>query len=109
MSLPAPSRPSTPTSTSSASTVERAGKISCEPIPDVIKSREPFNKLYVSVTNRAIAMYGKGGRRNFPFKLHGCVAALDLLRARNKEPILMSDTVHADERDEFALSHAVTM
>ena len=43
-----------------------------------MKSREAFDKLYVSVTNRAIAMYDKGGRRKFALKLHGCVAALDL-------------------------------
>ncbi|EJD39309.1 hypothetical protein AURDEDRAFT_71368 [Auricularia subglabra TFB-10046 SS5] len=85
MSLPAPSRPGTPTSTSSASTVKHSGKISCEPILAAMKSRETFDKLYVSVTNRAIAMYDKGGRRKFALKLHGCVAALDLLRARNQE------------------------
>ncbi|KAH7090076.1 trafficking protein particle complex subunit 10 [Auriculariales sp. MPI-PUGE-AT-0066] len=59
--------------------------ISCEPIVGALASREAFDKLYISVTNRTIAMYDKGGRRKFALRLHGCIAALDLLRSRNSD------------------------
>ncbi|KZV79059.1 hypothetical protein EXIGLDRAFT_782854 [Exidia glandulosa HHB12029] len=81
MSVPAASRPGTPSS--AGSIPAHKGKISSEPILAATRSLEAFDKLYVSVTNRAISMYDKGGRRKFALKLHGCIAALDLLRARN--------------------------
>lgn len=79
MSVPAASRPSTPSSTGSAPPVSaHVGKISCEPILAATRNREAFDKIYISATNRAIAMYDKGGRRKFALKLHGCIAALDV-------------------------------
>jgi hypothetical protein len=39
---------------------------------------EAFYKLYIAVTNRAIDLYAKSGRRKFALKLHGNLAALEL-------------------------------
>ena len=58
-------------------------KISCEPVLHALASREEFYRLYMAATNRTIASYDKGGRRKFGLRLHGCAAALDLLRGRN--------------------------
>jgi len=38
---------------------------------------EAFYDLYCNISNRAIDMYVKAGRRKFALKLHTCLAALD--------------------------------
>ncbi|KAI6005747.1 trafficking protein particle complex subunit 10 [Pisolithus albus] len=43
---------------------------------------EVFYDLYCTISNRAIDMYVKAGRRKFALKLHGCLAALDEHRGR---------------------------
>jgi hypothetical protein len=43
-----------------------------------IEERETFYDLYVAISNRAIDMYAKAGRRKFALKLHGTLAALDV-------------------------------
>ncbi|PPR03937.1 hypothetical protein CVT26_001142 [Gymnopilus dilepis] len=45
-----------------------------------VKATETFYKLYVAVTNRAIDLYAKSGRRKFALKLHGNLAALEFHR-----------------------------
>ncbi|KIM80718.1 hypothetical protein PILCRDRAFT_821974 [Piloderma croceum F 1598] len=47
-----------------------------------VEDREAFYDLYVAITNRAIDLYAKGGRRKFALKLHGTLAALDVHRGR---------------------------
>jgi hypothetical protein len=37
-----------------------------------------FYELYVAITNRAIDLYVRAGRKKFALKLHGDLAALDL-------------------------------
>ena len=37
-----------------------------------------FNELYLALTNRAIDLYAKSGRRKFALKLHGNLAAFEL-------------------------------
>lgn len=43
-----------------------------------INDREAFYKLYIAVTNRAIDLYAKSGRRKFALRLHGNLATLEL-------------------------------
>ncbi|KAI6036383.1 trafficking protein particle complex subunit 10 [Pisolithus microcarpus] len=43
---------------------------------------EVYYDLYCTISNRAIDMYVKAGRRKFALKLHGCLAALDEHRGR---------------------------
>ncbi|KAF9476341.1 hypothetical protein BDN70DRAFT_923371 [Pholiota conissans] len=45
-----------------------------------VNNRDAFYELYVAVTNRAIDLYVKSGRRKFALKLHGNLAALELHR-----------------------------
>lgn len=41
--------------------------------------RTEYYDLYIKLTNRAIEMYVKAGRRKFALRLHGSLAALDVL------------------------------
>lgn len=43
-----------------------------------MEDKEVFYEAYVKLTNRAIELYAKAGRRKFALKLHGSLAALDL-------------------------------
>ncbi|KAJ3796702.1 trafficking protein particle complex subunit 10 [Lentinula aff. detonsa] len=47
-----------------------------------LKDQDTFYDLYILITNRAIDLYAKSGRRKFALKLHGSLAALDLHRGR---------------------------
>jgi len=49
-----------------------------ETLNTAVNDREAFYKLYIAVTNRAIDLYAKSGRRKFALKLHGNLAALEL-------------------------------
>ncbi|KAF8578950.1 hypothetical protein K439DRAFT_1360730 [Ramaria rubella] len=62
-----------------------ASQITNKDLLVVFTDREAFDKLYVDITNRAIDMYVKGGRRKFALKLHGSLAALDLHRTRHAQ------------------------
>jgi hypothetical protein len=53
-------------------------KISKADFLSSVEDREAFYDLYVAITNRAIDLYAKGGRRKFALKLHGTLAALDV-------------------------------
>ncbi|KAJ7905373.1 trafficking protein particle complex subunit 10 [Mycena olivaceomarginata] len=57
-------------------------KISSSDILECIQTRDTFFETYVGITNRAIDMYAKAGRRKFALKLHGSLAALDVHRGR---------------------------
>ncbi|KAF8212360.1 trafficking protein particle complex subunit 10 [Mycena galopus ATCC 62051] len=57
-------------------------KISSSDILACIQNRDTFYETYVGITNRAIDMYAKSGRRKFALKLHGSLAALDVHRGR---------------------------
>lgn len=74
-SLTATHLTSTPTN---VHTKRSSHKISKLDLLTSIKDREAFYALYVAITNRAIDMYAKAGRRKFALKLHGTLAALDL-------------------------------
>jgi hypothetical protein len=37
-----------------------------------------FYDLYIAITNRAIDLYARAGRKKFALRLHGDLAALDL-------------------------------
>ncbi len=47
-------------------------------LANALAEQSSFYDLYVRLTNRAIELYAKGGRRKFALKLHGSLAALDL-------------------------------
>ncbi|KAJ3509402.1 hypothetical protein NLJ89_g5241 [Agrocybe chaxingu] len=51
-----------------------------ETLNAAVNNQEAFYELYVAITNRAIDLYAKSGRRKFALKLHGCLAALELHR-----------------------------
>ena len=40
--------------------------------------KEAFYELYNALTNKAIDLYARAGRRKFALKLHGSLAALDV-------------------------------
>lgn len=73
-----PGTPTTPTEPSEA-------KITSEILLESMSSQTAFDKLYTDITNRAIDLYVKGGRRKSALKLHGILAALHLERSRRKE------------------------
>jgi hypothetical protein len=48
---------------------------------DFLKSLEDpasFYELYIAITNRAIDLHAKAGRKKFALRLHGDLAALDM-------------------------------
>ncbi|KAF7338390.1 hypothetical protein MVEN_02064700 [Mycena venus] len=77
--LPFATPPGPPSSSGSASSDK---KISSTDILECIQNRDTFYETYVGITNRAIDMYAKAGRRKFALKLHGSLAALDVHRGR---------------------------
>ncbi|KAJ7285957.1 trafficking protein particle complex subunit 10 [Mycena rebaudengoi] len=71
--------PKPPSASGSADATE---KISSADILESIQNNDVFYDTYVGITNRAIDMYAKAGRRKFALKLHGSLAALDVHRGR---------------------------
>ncbi|KZT11270.1 uncharacterized protein LAESUDRAFT_809238 [Laetiporus sulphureus 93-53] len=57
-------------------------KISRSELLKVLTDKEAFYDLYQQITNRAIEQYANAGRRKFALRLHGNLAALDLIRGR---------------------------
>lgn len=77
--------PSTPnffvsTSSKPSPRTGSGGNITNEDLLRVIADQSAFYETYIAITNRAIDMYTKAGRRKFALKLHGSLAALDLYR-----------------------------
>jgi hypothetical protein len=70
-------------------------KISKTDFLSSVEDREAFYNLYVAITNRAIDLYVKGGRRKFALKLHGTLAALDVCVANSSCQI---STIHISVR-----------
>jgi hypothetical protein len=68
--------PSTPSSSTPQERLSQ--KITQPEILSSIEDIDAFYDLYINVTNRAIDMYAKAGRRKFALKLHGSLAALDV-------------------------------
>ena len=57
----------------------RASKtITNSEILSFLNNQSSFYDLYIRLTNRAIELYVKAGRRKFALRLHGSLAALDL-------------------------------
>ncbi|KAH9934671.1 trafficking protein particle complex subunit 10 [Fomitopsis serialis] len=56
--------------------------ISRQELLAAIADRDALFDLYVTITNRAIECYASSGRRKFAIKLHGNLAALDVVRGR---------------------------
>ncbi|KAJ7452540.1 hypothetical protein B0H11DRAFT_2245998 [Mycena galericulata] len=80
-----PARPpfcTSPGSSPSSSLPASDKTISNVDILESIKNQDTFYETYVAITNRAIDMYAKAGRRKFALKLHGSLAALDVHRGR---------------------------
>ncbi|KAK7014963.1 trafficking protein particle complex subunit 10 [Favolaschia claudopus] len=69
-----------PPSSSGSATSDK--KISSADILQCLQTSDAFYDIYVGITNRAIDMYAKAGRRKFALKLHGSLAALDVHRGR---------------------------
>ncbi|TDL27388.1 hypothetical protein BD410DRAFT_875203 [Rickenella mellea] len=72
---------------SSPSPTKNPGKISNADILSFMKDRSVFYDQYVRLTNRAIDLYAKAGRRKFALKLHGSLAALDVHRQRYSQAL----------------------
>lgn len=75
--------PSTPDFSASPSSkpsprISSDGNITNQDLLRVIADQSAFYETYIAITNRAIDMYTKAGRRKFALKLHGSLAALDL-------------------------------
>lgn len=52
--------------------------VSSQDVLSSINSKVSFYDVYTKLTNRAIDLFVKAGRRKFALKLHGSLAALDL-------------------------------
>ena len=77
--------------------------ISNEDLLKATNDREVFYKLYIDITNRAISMYTKAGRRKSALKLHGSLAALDLYISNILEYDPIADSpVHAGIENDIA-------
>lgn len=63
---------------SSANAGKSSPGISNSELLSAIGDKEAFYDLYIQLTNRAIELYARAGRRKFAIKLHGDLAALDL-------------------------------
>ncbi|KAF9533525.1 trafficking protein particle complex subunit 10 [Crepidotus variabilis] len=77
--------PPIPPFTSSTSWTSRLSSVaklsfSNETLNVAVGNRQAFNELYVALTNRAIDLYAKSGRRKFALKLHGTLAAFECNR-----------------------------
>ncbi|KAL4077208.1 trafficking protein particle complex subunit 10 [Scleroderma yunnanense] len=79
-----------------------------------IGDSEAFYDLYCTVSNRAIDMYVKAGRRKFALKLHGCLAALDNHRGRLSNALTIFSSLPAHyaphmwtSLESFMLSQAI--
>ncbi|RDB24044.1 Trafficking protein particle complex subunit 10 [Hypsizygus marmoreus] len=69
--------------------------ISNSAILAAIENADAFYKLYIDVTNRAIEMYTKAGRKKFALRLHGSLAALDLHRGQLKTALTIYTSLPA--------------
>ncbi|KAG8757193.1 hypothetical protein FRC14_002285 [Serendipita sp. 396] len=56
-------------------------KITRDELIAALRSKEEFDALYISTTQRAIEYYAEGKRRKFALRLHGDLAALDRCRS----------------------------
>lgn len=56
----------------------RYSGISKHEIISAIGDKDMFYDLYTTISNRAIDMYAKAGRRKFALKIHGSLAVLDV-------------------------------
>ncbi|OCH95045.1 hypothetical protein OBBRIDRAFT_788779 [Obba rivulosa] len=70
------------TASAAAGDSETSRGVSNTELVSAIENKDAFYDLYIQVTNRAIELYARAGRRKFAIKLHGDLAALDLLRGR---------------------------
>lgn len=61
---------------------DSAPRISRKDLLAALESQEAFDKLYLELTNRAIDIYQRAGRKRSALKMHASVAALEKLRGR---------------------------
>ena len=66
------------TNTTNGHTKRPSQRISRTDLLSLLQDKGAFYDLYVSITNRAIDLYAKAGRRKFALRLHGTLAALDV-------------------------------
>ena len=64
--------------TTNGHTKRPSQRISRADLLSLLQDKGAFYDLYVSITNRAIDLYAKAGRRKFALRLHGTLAALDV-------------------------------
>ncbi|KAI0093548.1 trafficking protein particle complex subunit 10 [Irpex rosettiformis] len=57
-------------------------RISRAELQTALKDKEAFFEMYVALTNRAIEYYVAASRRKFALRMHGSLAALDVVRNR---------------------------
>ena len=75
-----PHAPPFSTALSNASRIPAGRKLHFvnETLNAAVANRQAFHELYLALTNRAIDLYAKSGRRKFALKLHGSLAAFEL-------------------------------
>ncbi|GJE95190.1 trafficking protein particle complex subunit 10 [Phanerochaete sordida] len=61
---------------------ENLSSISKTDLRDALEDKEAFFEMYIAHTNRAIELYASAGRRKFALRMHGSLAALDVVRGR---------------------------
>ncbi|KIJ69219.1 hypothetical protein HYDPIDRAFT_80628 [Hydnomerulius pinastri MD-312] len=91
-----------------------AQRISKYEIMLAIGENEAFYDLYTTLSNRAIDIYVKAGRRKFALKLHGSLAALDIHRGRLSNALTIFSSLPAHyaphmwtSLESFMLSRAI--
>ncbi|KIJ16879.1 hypothetical protein PAXINDRAFT_162498 [Paxillus involutus ATCC 200175] len=91
-----------------------AHRISNYEITLAVGESEAFYDLYTTISNRAIDMYVKAGRRKFALKLHGSLAALDIHRGRLSNALTIFSSLPAHyaphmwtSLESFMLSRAI--
>ncbi|KAF9246256.1 trafficking protein particle complex subunit 10 [Melanogaster broomeanus] len=111
LAIPAPAQLSSPLISDKRSS---AHHISKHEIMLAVGESEAFYDLYTAISNRAIDMYVKAGRRKFALKLHGSLAALDIHRGRLSNALTIFSSLPAHyaphmwtSLESFMLSRAI--
>jgi trafficking protein particle complex subunit 10 len=72
-----------------------------------LEDQMAFYDIYVNLTNRAIDAYVKAGRRKFALRLHGSLAALDVLvMTVVPSPLIPSHRSHSQSSKSIAFRHS---
>ncbi|EKM55480.1 uncharacterized protein PHACADRAFT_143869 [Phanerochaete carnosa HHB-10118-sp] len=65
-----------------SATPDSLSAISNTDLRSALQDQEAFFESYIGLTNQAIELYASAGRRKFALRMHGSLAALDVVRGR---------------------------